>query len=147
MAKYKVLKAERDEATARAVEAERLSNVDEIRGLEAELESAKLELCELRDRMSVGYLLKRARDLWGPDRLSLEGVVVRLSVDLGKLARIARGADKDADQITADALAVAMGNVIFSMIRWCDDLGIDPVVCIRMAIERQCEFARENVRR
>jgi hypothetical protein len=37
MAKYKVLKVERDDAVARALEAERLSRVEEVRRLESEL--------------------------------------------------------------------------------------------------------------
>lgn len=93
------------------------------------------------------YLRDLGREIWGPDRLTIEGVVVRLGVDLGKLARIARGADKDADLQTSDELATAMGNVIFSMIRWCDDLGLDPVDCVWRAIDRQRVFAHNNERR
>jgi hypothetical protein len=43
MAKYKVLKVERDDAVARAVEAERLSNVEVVRRLEGELAKTRLE--------------------------------------------------------------------------------------------------------
>jgi hypothetical protein len=54
MAKYKVLKTERDEATARAVEAERLSNVEVVRKLEAALGQAQRE-CD-RERATRMYL-------------------------------------------------------------------------------------------
>lgn len=131
------------------------------------------------------YLRDLGRDIWGSERLSLEGVVVRLSVDVGKLARIARGADKDLvcwkcricglglqqkqehtvlpgvfclatgrdedfEQVAPELreqLETAMGNIIFSMIRWCDDLGLDPIKCIVRAIECQTGFAERNASR
>lgn len=42
MTQYKTLKQERDEAVARAVEAERLSNVEVVRELEAKLEKERI---------------------------------------------------------------------------------------------------------
>jgi hypothetical protein len=98
-------------------------------------------------RRSLIHLRDLGRAIWGQDRLTLEGVVVRLSVDLGKLARIARGADKDAALQTNEELATDMGNIIFSMIRWCDDLGLDPAYCVGLAIVRQTKFVTENKRR
>src|SRR5512132_2178886 len=131
------------------------------------------------------YLRDLGREIWGPEKLSLEGVVVRLGVDLGKLARIARGAtkdrvcwrckvcglglqepqehtsapgvfctssgrDEDFEQVAPELrvqLETAMGNVIFSMIRWCDDLGLDPVECVWRAINQQSLFVHNNKRR
>lgn len=136
MAKYATLKIERDDAVARAVEAERNSQLENVRRLEGLLDDV--------EGWTLTGLLNRARVIWGPDKLSLAGVVVRLSVDLGKLARIARGADKDAALQTTDELETTMGNVIFSMIRWCDDLGLEPVRCVERAIECQKKFVKGN---
>lgn len=148
MAKYKVLKVERDDAVARRIEAERNSQLENVQRLEHQLDETK--------KQTLTGLLKLAREIWSPvrsgphahtDRLSLEQIVVRLSVDLGKLARLARGADKDAALRTPDVLETAMGNIIFSMIRWCDDLGLDPVQCVERAVECQRKFAERNVNR
>jgi hypothetical protein len=54
MAKYKVLKVERDDAVARALEAERLSRVEEVQRLEAALGQAQRE-CD-RERATRVYL-------------------------------------------------------------------------------------------
>lgn len=48
MAKYKVLKVERDEAVERAVEAERNSQLENVRRLEAELARVTAERDEAR---------------------------------------------------------------------------------------------------
>lgn len=92
-------------------------------------------------------VLRRARQIWGPQRLSLSEIVVRLMVNVGKLARFARAADKDLAYVSDDGLATAMGNIIVSMIRWCDDLGLQPDRCIKLALDCQEKFARENVHR
>jgi len=39
-----------------------------------------------------------------------------------------------------------LGNMIFSNIRWCDDLGYDPEECIKIAIDCQEKFVKENVK-
>jgi hypothetical protein len=147
MAKYRVLKSERDDAVARALEAERLSRVEEIRRLEDELARLVRERDEALAEVSVAGLRELGREIWGPDRLTLEGVVVRLGVDLGKLARIARGADKDQGILNQATLELAMGNIIFSCIRWCDDLGFDPRDGLARAVRCQREFAERNVNR
>lgn len=59
MAKYAILKAERDEAIARAVEAERLSNLATVRALEAQVEALTAEVERQRTA------LRRSADLLG----------------------------------------------------------------------------------
>lgn len=97
--------------------------------------------------MEISELLKDARAIWGPEKLTLSQIIVRLGVDLGKLCRWERNADKDRDAHTPEKLKEEMGNILFSMIRWCDDLGFDPGECIAMAKERQKKFAGENTHR
>jgi|SRR6185369_16449761 len=123
-----------------------------IESREEELERLRRDARDLNElllscRWPLSHMLELGREIWGPDKLSLEGIVVRLGVDLGKLARIARGADKDRQMLSADELGTAMGNIVFSMVRWCDDLGLDPVRCVELAVERQQKFAKENKNR
>ena len=68
--------------------------------------------------------------------------MIRLGVDYGKLARLARGATKDSKD-SAD-LKDAFGNIIFSMLRWADDLGLDPGECVARAILVHARFVKEN---
>ena len=91
---------------------------------------------------SVRDILACGRRIWGAQRLTLIEVVVRLGVDYGKLCRLARGADKD--DKSKDALELAMGNIIVSMIRWADDLDLDLGRSVGRAYECQEKFAREN---
>jgi hypothetical protein len=37
-----------------------------------------------------------------------------------------------------------LGNVLFSTIRWIDDLGLDVLECLDLAIEAQEKFARSG---
>jgi len=92
--------------------------------------------------MTIHGLRDCARTIWGPPELSLQDIVIRLGVDYGKLARLARGATKD--PTSREDLEAAFGNVIFSMIRWADDLGLDPVACVTRAITVQLKFVAEN---
>mgnify|MGYP001571506757 CR=1 FL=1 len=92
-------------------------------------------------------LLALARGIWGPDRLTLQEIVVRAQVTLGDLARVARGATKDLGETNAARereIKKEIGNLIFSSIRWCDDLGLDPQECVNLAIEAQRKFVAEN---
>jgi hypothetical protein len=101
-----------------------------------------------RDLVSHGLktLLSRTREIWGTDPLSLTDIIVRLSVNVGKLARLARGATKDQleAKLHADALELAMGHVIVSMVRWTDDAGVRIGVAVERALGAQAKFAREN---
>jgi len=95
----------------------------------------------------VRELRRRARRIWGDDRLDLDAIIVRLGVTFGDVCRIARGASKDLPStLTArdEDLKKELGNLIFSLIRWCQDLGFDPVACIELAIKSQEKFVAEN---
>lgn len=87
-------------------------------------------------------LLVRARRIWGDDHLTLNEIVVLLMVVVGDVARLARD-DSFAASLTGmrmddDAIVEikrALGSVLFSTIRWIDDLGLDPLECLDLAIE------------
>jgi len=61
----------------------------------------------------------------------------------GDLCRWERNAPKDAKKHTDLELKKELGNVIFSTIRWCDDLGYDPEECIEIAIKCQEKGRKE----
>lgn len=117
---------------------------------------------------SLLALLARARAIWGPEKLDANGVLVRLMVDVGKLARYVRGSTKDkpskcpycagglvercgtcggTGKVGGQDVRVIMGNILFSMIRWCDDLGLDLGECCTLAAEQQQKFADANQER
>ena len=96
---------------------------------------------------TIEELLKTGRSIWGDEKLSLVDILIRLNVSIGDLARIARNSDKDRASFTREDLERELGNIIFSTIRWCDDLGLDPNVCIERAIECQKKFAQNNSHR
>ncbi len=140
-----------------------------------DLQRAGKASIRLYEEVGLRSLLSRGRDIWGDEKLDAAGVLVRLVVDVGKLARYVRGATKDrcpechgtgyegvppmpvfeverdhtrctacrGTGMTLD-LRLIMGNILFSVIRWCDDLGLDPAECVRLAEEQQRRFAQEN---
>lgn len=97
--------------------------------------------------MEITELLREGRSIWGDQKLSLSEIIVRLGVDVGDLCRYERNAEKDTASHSPAELKKELGNVIFSMIRWCDDLGYDPEECIRLAMDAQKRFAAQNSRR
>lgn len=101
----------------------------------------------IRDQVHAGLAALRVqgRQIWGNDKLALAGIVLRLTVGVGDLARLAR----DTHPPTAAApwrheLKKELGNIIFSTIRWVDDLGLDVLECLDLAIEAQEKFAKSG---
>ncbi len=97
--------------------------------------------------MDIKGLLKESRDIWDNEKLTLAQIIVRMGKNLGDMCRWERGAEKDATTHTDADLKKELGNMIFSTIRWCDDLGYDPEECIAIAQEAQKKFAKENKHR
>lgn len=60
----------------------------------------------------------------------------------GDICRFERNAIKDKDKHTDKELKKEMGNLIFSTIKWCKDLGYDPTDCINEAIKCQKKFTK-----
>ncbi len=80
--------------------------------------------------MEIKKLLFQARQIWGDEKLSLSQIIVRMGKVFGDLCRWERNAKKDKETHTEEELKKELGNIIFSTIRWCDDLGYDPEECI-----------------
>ncbi len=97
--------------------------------------------------MNISSLLKEGRSIWGDDKMTLDRIITRIGICVGDLCRYERHAEKDAASHSPDELKKEMGNLIFSTIRWCDDLGYDPEECIRSAIQAQKRFAQSNAHR
>jgi hypothetical protein len=87
----------------------------------------------------IKQLLAEARQIW--PKKTLGQIIVRMGKVFGDICRYARN-DKNTDRISGDDLKKELGNMIFSTICWCDDLGYDPEECVRIAIEAQKEYQK-----
>lgn len=92
--------------------------------------------------MEIKELLKSGREIWGDDKLSLSQIIIRMGKVYGDICRWERNAKKDKDSHTDEELKKELGNIIFSTIRWCDDLNYDPEDCIRIAVDCQRKFEK-----
>ena len=95
----------------------------------------------------IGELLETGRNIWGNHRYRLGEIIVRLGVGFGDLCRLDRGGEPRTPEERVDwtyEVKKELGNIIFSTIRWCDDLGFDPVQCLALAIEAQRKFANSG---
>ena len=92
--------------------------------------------------MDIDALLAEGRAIWGAEKCSLAQMIVRLGKVFGDLCRYERDAKKDSAVHNEAELKKELGNVIFSTIRWCDDLGFDPKECIEAAIACQKKFEK-----
>jgi len=92
--------------------------------------------------MEIKKLWQLSREIWGDENLSLSQIIVRLGKVFGDICRWERDAIKDKSVHTDEDLKKELGNIIFSTIRWCDDLGYDPEECINIAIYCQKKFQK-----
>ena len=92
--------------------------------------------------MEIKNLLQQSRGIWGEQKLNLSQIIVRMGKVFGDICRFERNAVKDKDIHTDEELKKELGNMIFSNIKWCDDLGYDPEECINLAIEAQKKFPK-----
>ncbi len=92
--------------------------------------------------MEIKNLLQQGREIWGDQKLNVSQIIVRLGKVFGDICRWERGAIKDKGIHTDKELKKELGNIIFSTIRWCDDLGYDPEECIDIAIDSQKKFRK-----
>ena len=101
----------------------------------------------LVSNMTIPELLSQGRAIWGAKKFTLSEIIIRLGVGTGDLCRIARHSEKDAVITNDEETKKELGNIIFSTIRWCDDLGFNPEECIQKAIAAQQAFAAKNSQR
>lgn len=94
--------------------------------------------------MEVKYLLEKSKEIWGNEKMSLSQIIVRLGKIFGDLCRWERNANKDQAVHSDQDLQKELGNMIFSSIKFCDELGYDPEECIELAITAQTKFVKEN---
>jgi hypothetical protein len=94
------------------------------------------------NNMEIKQLLKQSKEIWPEKKLSLAQIIVRLGKVFGDLCRWERNAAKDKAAHTEEELKKEFGNIIFSTIRFCDDLGYDPEECIESAITCQKKFKK-----
>lgn len=94
--------------------------------------------------MEIKQLLKTAREIWGNEKLPAARIIVCMGKVFGDICRWERNAAKDRRCHTDEELKKEMGNIIFSTIRWCDDLGYDPEECVKIAIDCQKEFNKSQ---
>jgi len=87
--------------------------------------------------MEIDELAEQARGIWGKENLSLSEILIRIGVVYGDLCRYERNAKKDRENHTDEELKKEFGNMIFSMIKFADQLGHNPKECIELAIETQ----------
>ncbi len=92
--------------------------------------------------MEIKVLLKQAREIWGNEKLTEEQIIVRMGKIFGDICKHARNEAGDQHVHTKEELEKEFGNMIFSVIRWADDLGLDPEVCITKAIEAQRNYKK-----
>jgi hypothetical protein len=93
--------------------------------------------------MDISELLKKARSIWGDDKLSLDEILIRQGVTIGDLHRLARDY-AEGQKLNEAELKKELGNVIFSTIRWCDDLGYSPEECIELAKQAQIKYRQDR---
>ena len=98
-----------------------------------------------RDAVHAGMAALRVqgRQIWGDTRSTFPEIVMRLMVGVGDLARLARdqAVGDEAVATSRRELQKELGNIICSTIRWIDDLGLDVLECLDLAIEAQEKFA------
>jgi hypothetical protein len=93
--------------------------------------------------MITENILKQARQIWGDDRLSLEEIIIRLNVNVGDISRLARN-KAETGKLDEIELKKELGNTIFSLIRWCDDLGYDVAECLQRAETAQQKYVQQR---
>lgn len=104
----------------------------------------------IREQVSAGVvaLLVQGRQIWGTYPLVLPEIVVRLMVTVGDIARIERDSiGQDGEALSPEAslqLKKELGNIILSTIRWIDDLGLNALECLDLAIEAQEKFVQSG---
>ncbi|MFH0951140.1 MAG: hypothetical protein V1765_01565, partial [bacterium] len=92
--------------------------------------------------MEIKNLLQQSREIWGNQKLTLPQIIIRMGKVFGDICRWERNAIKDQEIHTDQELKKELGNMIFSGISWCDDLGYDPEECINLAKECQEKFKK-----
>lgn len=92
--------------------------------------------------MNIDELLTKSKSIW-KNKSDITDIVIKMGKVFGDICRYARNADKDKPLHTDDEIKKELGNMIFSSIRWCDDLGYDPKECVGLAINCQEKYQKK----
>lgn len=92
--------------------------------------------------MDIKTLLTQWKQVRWDQKLPLAQIIVRMGKVFGDICRRERNAPKDELIHNDEELKKELGNIIFSTIRRCDDLGYDPEECIQKAIDCQQKFQK-----
>lgn len=92
--------------------------------------------------MEIKELSQKAKDIWGDEKLPLAQIIVRLGKVYGDICRWERNEPKDKEVHTKEELKKELGNLIFSTIKFCDELDLDPEECIDLAVEAQKKYEK-----
>ncbi|MBN1914829.1 MAG: hypothetical protein JW769_02950 [Parachlamydiales bacterium] len=87
--------------------------------------------------MEIKELSKKGKKIWGDQKLVLSEIIVRMGKVFGDICRWERNAPKDLATHTDYELKKELGNIIFSTIRWCEELGYNPEECVEIAEAEQ----------
>lgn len=89
--------------------------------------------------MDIESLRQQAREIWGDTPMTLDHITHVIGVVYGDICRQARN-QHEHQPVNTEELQKELGNLLFSCIRWCDDLGFRPEDCIKQAIEAQRRY-------
>jgi hypothetical protein len=89
--------------------------------------------------MTIKDLLTEARAIWKSRRMSLDEIAIASGVVVGDIQRYTRNKNEHR-AVEPENLKKELGNILFSTIRWCDDLGFDPEECIQLAKKAQSTY-------
>jgi NTP pyrophosphatase (non-canonical NTP hydrolase) len=92
--------------------------------------------------MNVDNLLEKGNEIWGKQNLSLSEIIIKIGVVYGDVCRYQRNSKSDSLNHNQEELKKELGNLIFSTILWCNDLGFNPKECINLAIKCQEKFKK-----
>jgi hypothetical protein len=92
--------------------------------------------------MEIKQLLAESNSIWKDKKCDLSQVIIRMGKVFGDICRYARN-EKPTDALNEVELKKELGNMIFSTIRWCEDLGYDPEECVDLAVEAQKKFPKQ----
>jgi len=87
---------------------------------------------------SLESMLRAGRRIW-PAKMAAPDIVICMGKVFGDVCRGVR--DSDPAEVENE-----LGNMIFSCIRWADDLGFDPENCVRQAMLAQQVYADRQKR-
>ena len=93
--------------------------------------------------MTIDDILTEGRRTWGDKPMTLAHIAAAVNVVSGDIARHARGQFEGKESDPA-ALKTELGNLISSVVRWCDDLGFDPAACVQLSQQAQAEYATKH---